>query len=159
MVSVKVWLAWVPTPLDALKVTVYVPPVPAPGVPLNTPVVVLKLSPEGSVPVSLNVSPGKPLAVTVKLPAVPAVNVALLALVMAGAWSIVSVNVWLAAVPTPLEAVMVTVYVPPVPAPGVPLNAPVDVLKVTPVGNVPVSPNVGAGEPVAVTVKVPAVPT
>ena len=36
-------------------------------------------------PVSLKVAAGNPLAVTVKLPAVPTVNVALLALVIAGA--------------------------------------------------------------------------
>ena len=46
-----------------------------------------------------------------------------------------------------------------VPAAGVPLKTPVAVSKITPVGNVPVRANVGAGSPVAVTVKVPAVPT
>ena len=39
---------------------------------------------------------------------------------------------------------------------GVPLNTPVAVLNVTPLGNGPVSENEGAGKPVAVTVKVPA---
>ena len=53
------------------------PPVPAPGVPLNTPVVELNVSPAGNVPVSPKVAAGNPLAVTVKLPAVPTVNVAL----------------------------------------------------------------------------------
>ncbi len=42
---------------------------------------------------------------------------------------------------------------------GVPLRTPVAVLKVTPVGNVPVSLNVDAGNPDAVTVKFPSEPT
>src|SRR2546427_13274433 len=80
----------------ALKVIGYVPPVPAAGVPLRTPVVVLNVTPVGSVPVSLNVGAGNPVAVTVNVPTVPTVNVVLLALVMAGARSTVSVEVWLA---------------------------------------------------------------
>ena len=44
-------------------------------------------------------------------------------------------------------------------AAGVPLSAPVVALSVTPLGSAPVSVNVGAGEPVAVTVNDPAVPT
>ena len=46
---------------------------------------------------------------------------------------------------------------PPVPGAGVPLSKPAEV-KVTPPGRAPTSLNVGAGEPVAVTVKVPATP-
>ena len=60
------------------------PPVPAAGVPLSTPVEELNVSPVGNVPVSPKVAAGNPLAVTVKLPAVPTVNVALLALVIDG---------------------------------------------------------------------------
>jgi hypothetical protein len=105
------------------------------------------------------VAAGNPLAVTVKLPAVPTVNVALLALVMAGGWSMVSVKLCVAAVPTPFVAVNVRLYVPPVPAAGVPLNTPVDALKVTPFGNAPDSLSVDAGNPPAVIVKLPAVPT
>ncbi len=41
---------------------------------------------------------------------------------------------------------------------GVPLRIPVAVLNVTPVGNVPVSASVGAGEPVAVTLNDPSAP-
>ena len=41
-VSVKLWLAGWPTPFPAVKVIAYVPPVPAAGVPLSTPVDVLK---------------------------------------------------------------------------------------------------------------------
>ena len=83
--SAKLWLACVPTPLEAVKVNAEVPPVPAPGVPLSTPVEELNVSPVGNVPVSLKVSAGKPLAVTVKLPALPTVKAALLALVIVGA--------------------------------------------------------------------------
>jgi hypothetical protein len=49
---------------------------------------------------------GVPVVVTVKLPAVPAVNVVLLALVIAGAWSTVNVKLWVA-VPALLLAVIV----------------------------------------------------
>ena len=45
------------------------------------------------------------------------------------------------------------------PAAGVPDSTPAVALRVTPLGRVPVSVKVGAGKPVAVTVKVPAVPT
>jgi hypothetical protein len=62
-----------------------VPAVPVAGVPLNV-AVPLPLSrnvtPLGSVPVSVNEGVGDPVAVTVKLPAVPTVNVVLLALVI-----------------------------------------------------------------------------
>jgi hypothetical protein len=58
----------------------------------------------------------------------------------------------------PFEAVMTSGYDPPVPAAGVPLSTPAAV-KVTPVGSAPVRLNVGAGKPVAVTVKEPAEPT
>ena len=65
------------------------------------------VTPVGSVPVSLSAGVGKPVVVTVKLPAVPTVKVVLLALVMAGAWLTVRVKVWVASLPTPLEAVKV----------------------------------------------------
>ena len=45
------------------------------------------------------------------------------------------------------------------PKAGVPPSTPVVGFKVTPLGNTPVSVNVGVGNPVAVTVNVPAVPT
>ena len=44
-----------------------------------------KVTPLGRAPVSLNDGVGVPVVVTVKLPAVPAVNVVALALVIAGA--------------------------------------------------------------------------
>jgi hypothetical protein len=68
------------------------------------------VTPPGSAPVSVKVGVGVPVAVTVKLPAVPTVNVVLLALVIAGGvctLPTISVKVWLAGVPTPLLAVIV----------------------------------------------------
>jgi len=43
--------------------------------------------------------------------------------------------------------------VPPLPAAGVPFSTPVEALNETPLGNAPVSASVGAGDPLAVTVK------
>jgi len=99
----------VPELLVALKVIGYVPPVPAPGVPLRTPVAGVNVTPAGNAPVSLKVGLGVPVAVTVKVPGVPTVNVVLLALVITGAVFTVSVKLWLAGVPTPLVAVNVMV--------------------------------------------------
>ena len=65
---------------------------PVAGVPLNTPVVELSVTPAGSAPVSLNVGAGKPVAVTVNVPFAPTENVVLFPLVIAGAWSTVSVK-------------------------------------------------------------------
>ena len=60
------------------------PPVPAAGVPLSTPVVVLSVTPLGRVPVVVKVKLlGWPVAVTVKLPEVPTVKVVSAALVIA----------------------------------------------------------------------------
>ena len=55
------------------------------GVPLNTPVAAVNVTPFGNAPDSDSVGVGKPVAVTVKDPRDPTVNVVLLALVMAGA--------------------------------------------------------------------------
>ena len=109
-VKVKLWLAGLPTPLLAVKVSKYVPPLPDAGVPLNVPVpfpLSLNVTPLGSAPVSVSVGVGAPVVVTVKLPAVPTVNVVVFALVTAGTWFTFSVKLWLAVVPTPLLAVMV----------------------------------------------------
>ena len=76
-------------------------------------------------------------------PAEPTAKVVALALVIAGAWLMVSVKFWLEDEIT-FVAVMVNVYVPPEPAAGVPLNTPAGD-NVTPPGNVSVSENVGAG--------------
>ena len=66
----------------AVKVMGYVPPVPAAGVPDNTPVAALKLTPLGKDPDSETVGVGNPVEVTVKVPAVPTVNVVEALLVM-----------------------------------------------------------------------------
>ena len=55
------------------------------GVPLNTPVAVLNVTPAGKVPDSLRVGDGAPVAVTVNVPAEPTVKVVLFTLVMAAA--------------------------------------------------------------------------
>ena len=127
----------------------------AAGVPLSAPAE-LNVTPLGKVPVSVNIGVGYPVAVTVNEPEVPTVKVVLLALVIAGAWPTVNVKLCVAFEPTPLLAVMVMGKLPVVVA--VPLSAPAE-LKVTPLGNEPVSVNVGAGYPVAVTVNEPAVLT
>jgi hypothetical protein len=57
--------------------------VPAAGVPANA--VPVNVTPAGSAPVSVIVGAGDPVAVTVKLPAAPAVNEVLLALENPGA--------------------------------------------------------------------------
>jgi len=75
----------VPLLLLAANVIGYVPFVPVAGVPLNAPVAVLNVTPLGSAPVSLRVGAGKPVAVTVNVPAVPTENVVLAALVIWGA--------------------------------------------------------------------------
>src|SRR5580700_10359499 len=134
------------------------PPVPGSGVPLNTPFG-LNATPFGSVPATLNVGAGNPFAARSNEPAVPTVKVALLRLVIAGASSTMSVKLWLAAGLTPLVAVNVRSYVPPVPVAGIPLNTPVEALKETPMGSAPDSLRLGAGIPIAVTSNVPAVPT
>lgn len=56
-------------------------------------------------------------------------------------------------------AVNVRGYDPVVPDAGVPDNTPVAALNATPEGREPVSANVGAGDPVAVTEKEPGTPT
>src|SRR5258708_11285466 len=161
-VSVKLWVACGPTPLGGVNVSAYVPAVPPAGVPARVPVplpLLTKLTPEGKAPVTETVEFGKPLVVTVKVPALPVVKVVLLALVIAGAWFTVSVKLCVALLPTPLDAVKVSGYVPPVPAPGVPASTPVAGVHLQPVGNAAGADSVGAGVPVAVTVKVPALPT
>ena len=79
---------------------------PAAGVPLNNPAEV-KVTPLGNAPVSLNFGTGKPVAVAVKVPAVPAVNVVLFELVNAGANPTVNVKACVGFVPILFCAVMV----------------------------------------------------
>ena len=82
-VSVKVCVASVPTPLCAVNEMGKVPL--AVGVPLNTPVAVLNVTPFGKDPVSESEGAGKPVATTVKFPAEETRKVVLFTLVMAGA--------------------------------------------------------------------------
>src|SRR5450756_770881 len=116
--------------------------VPAAGVPESTPVVELRVTPVGREPVSLKVGAGFPLAFTVKVPAVPTVNVVALAEVMVGGTATVvteSVKLWVALGRMPLAAVMVIGYEGFDPMIGVPESTPVVELRVTPVGRAPVS--------------------
>ena len=167
-VSVKAWVAGVPTPFVAVKVMGKVPLLPVAGVPLRVAApfpLSLKVTPLGSVPVSVRVGVGVPVVVIENVPAVPTVNVVLLALVITGAalaLFTVSVKALVAAEPTPLLAVNVMEYALLVPAAGVPDKVPVPFplsLKVTPPGSAPVWVKAGVGAPVAVTENVPAVPT
>lgn len=68
------------------------------GVPLRTPVLALNVTPFGKLPVMLSVGVGLPEAVTVKVPDVPTVNVAVAALVTAGGMELgfgrASANPW-----------------------------------------------------------------
>src|SRR5712691_10625288 len=90
-------------------------------------------------------------------------KVVLIALVIAGAWLIVSVKFCVGEEPAAFVAVKVMAYVPPVPAFGVPESVPVPLplsTKVTPPGSAtPPRAIDGAGNPVVVTVNVPGVPT
>ena len=79
------------------------------GVPLNTPVALLRVTPWGSVPlVTLKLAAGKPLTVKVKVPAVPATKPVLAALVKVGDPPMLMVNDWVVD-PAPLVASTVTV--------------------------------------------------
>ncbi len=70
----------------AVMVKVKGEPAPDVAVPLSTPVVALSVANDGNVPdVTVNVAAGEPVATTVNVPAVPATNVVLLALVIVGA--------------------------------------------------------------------------
>src|SRR5437870_7316158 len=115
----------------------YVRAVPAAGVPLSTPVTVLNVTPLGRKPASLSVGDGAPVAVTVNDLVLPTMNVVVFPLLMTGAWFTAKVKFCMASGPTLLLAVKLTLYVPPVPAPGVPLRTPVAALNVTPLGSAP----------------------
>lgn len=84
-VRINVWTALLPTPLVAVIVILNGLPVAEAGVPLSTPVAALNVTPLGNAPVSLSVGVGKPVAVTMNVPAVPTANVVLFVLVIAGA--------------------------------------------------------------------------
>src|SRR5579859_7330585 len=149
-------------PLWALMVMEKVPPVPAAGVPASVAVPLplsLKVTPDGSAPVSVKLGAGKPVVVTEKVPAEPTVKVVALTLLMAGALPTIKVKFWLAGVPTPLVAVMVmgkepvVLVVPERVAVPLPLST-----NVIPVGSAPDSARAAVGIAVVVTEKVPEVP-
>jgi hypothetical protein len=155
-VSVKFCVALGATPLDAVISIGNVPLIV--GVPLSRPVVV-NVTPFGSAPVSLKVGAGKPAAIIVNVPGAPTVKFVIFGLANEGPSFTFSVKLCVASAPAPLCAVNVMGYAAPVPASGIPANTPVAGVKVTPLGSVPDSLSVGAGVPVAITVKVPAMPT
>jgi hypothetical protein len=112
----------------------------------------LKVTPLGSAPVSVRDGVGVPVAVTVKVPAVPTTKVALLALVIAGAWSAFTAMLRACVAdcgPPALESVTLIVKLNglPVAVVGVPVIAPVLELRVRPGGNVPVELNVAFPAP------------
>jgi len=72
----------VPAELVAVKEIGNVPAVV--GVPLSTPLAAVNVTPPGKVPLSVSVGVGVPVAVIVKEPAMPTVNVVLFALVKVG---------------------------------------------------------------------------
>lgn len=84
-ITVKLCVAFDPTPLLAVNVIEYAPAVPAAGVPVRIPVVALNVTPEGREPDSVVVGAGDPVVVTLKSPEELTTNVALLALRMDGA--------------------------------------------------------------------------
>ncbi len=135
--------------------------------PLKTCVVVLNVAQAGK-PAALQFAgtgtgyaPGA--IVTVKLLFCPKVKVAVLVLLIAGAWLTVNTKVWVAFGKNPFDAVKFRLYVPPVPAAGVPLRVAVPsplLTKETPFGNAePFEIVGGIGMPVVVIVKEPALPT
>ncbi len=84
-VNVKFCVALGGVALLAVKVRGQVPPVPAAGVPDNTRVPLLKVTPLGRRPLTLTDGAGVPVVVTVNEPGDPTVNVAAAPLVTAGA--------------------------------------------------------------------------
>src|SRR5437762_935141 len=103
-VSVKLCVAFAPTPFAAPTDNVYTPPLPAAGVPDRVAVpspLLWNVTPAGGVTGSERVGAGNPVVVTVKVPADPTVKVAAPPLVMAGDSFTTSVNVRSAPGPTP----------------------------------------------------------
>src|SRR6266849_1052371 len=133
------------------------------GVPLSVPVPLplsRNVTPLGKAPLSVMLGVGDPLVVTVNVPAAPTWNVAAFALVIVGGWPTVSVKLCVAFGVTPFCAVNVMTNVPV--AVGVPLSVPLPLplsRNVTPAGKAPLSVMLGVGNPVVVTLNVPAAPT
>src|ERR1700719_469296 len=149
-------------PLVAVKFRLNGLPVADEGEPLSVAVpspLSLKVSPTGRAPDSARDGVGTPVVVTLKDPKVPAENVAVLPLVIAGACGVpvsVSVSPCWASGDKPLLAVKRMLNGLPASVPGVPPSVAVPFplsLKVTPAGNAPVSVIEGLGEkPVVITV-------
>ena len=104
---VKLWLAGVPYPLLALMVKGYELNEPAAGVPAKVAVPLpwsVQVTPVGRLPDSVSPIGELPVAVTVKVPALPTVNVVVLADVMLGGVLTTSgkVRVWVCVVPVPV---------------------------------------------------------
>src|SRR3954451_7291855 len=166
--NVKFCVASVPIPFAAVMIQAYGEPeaVPAPGVPAMVAVLLplsVNVTPLGSVPVRVIPLIGKPVVLTVKVwPLTPWVKVALLALVMAGAWLMVSVKFCVAFGVTPLLPVMTIGERPPSVGPGVPLIGAVPLplsVKEMLAGRTPVFDSATlTGKPVVVTAKVPSCP-
>ena len=158
---VNVCVALGVTPLAAVSAKVVVPTTV--GIPVIVAVpfeLAVKVSPLGGVPMSLTVAVGTPVVVTLNVPLVLTVKYAVVALVIAGAWSFVNtkdcVTVFAA-----LTAVIVMGKLPPVPTAGVPAMVAVPfvlAVKLTPLGKAPDSLSVGTG-PAVVTLNVKGVPT
>ena len=112
--SVKVCVALLPTPLSAVKFSVYVPSSLTPGLPLSTPVAASNVTPTGSTSFTLSesVGVGGPMAVTLNVSKVPALKVVLVALVKAGGWPAV-IELLVPEIEA-AESVAVIVCVPPV---------------------------------------------
>src|SRR6267143_399673 len=133
------------------------------GVPLSVPVplpLLRNVTPAGKAPLSVMLGVGNPLVVTVNVPATPTWNEVAFALVIAGAWPTVSVKFCVTFGVTPFCAVNVMANVPD--AVGVPLSVPVPLplsRNVTPAGKAPLSVMLGVGDPLVVTLNVPAAPT
>src|SRR5262249_47650419 len=128
---------------------------PAAGVPDNVAVpspLFTNVTPVGSgALLVIVVTVGNAVVCTVKLPNAPTANVAPAALVKIGVGELLTVSTKLCVVdPAPLVAVIVSGYVPPVPATGVPTSVatplPVSV-NVTPVGRAPLIVSDAAGCP------------
>ncbi len=147
----------------AVIVIGYVPFVPAAGVPDRRAVsgpLPTRVTPLGRAPVSVKVTFGKPVAVTVNDPVVPTSKVVLLPLVIAGTDSTSNANDCVAVL-MELVAFIVSAYCPKFPEGTVPAKVAVPFplsVKVTPPGSTPVSVIAGVGVPVVVTVNEPTVP-
>src|SRR5258708_23484027 len=135
----------------------------AAGVPLSVPVplpLLRNVTPAGKAPLSVMLGVGNPVVFTLNVPAAPTWNVAEFALVIVGGWPTLNVKFYVTFRLTPFCAVNVMTNVPD--AVGVPLSVPLPLpllRNVTPAGKVPLSVMLGVGDPLVVTLNVPAAPT